>query len=72
MNSDKHDKPGFLAVILSVIAAFFGVQTEKNRQRDFSAGKPIHYILIGIVLTVFFVVSIMGLVSLVLPDSPTP
>ncbi|MEX1220689.1 MAG: DUF2970 domain-containing protein [Idiomarina sp.] len=70
MSSDKHEKPSFMAVVLSVIAAFFGVQTERNRQRDFSAGKPIHYILIGVVLTVMFVVGLMGLVSLVLPDSP--
>lgn len=70
MSSDKHEKPSFMAVVLSVIAAFFGVQTERNRQRDFSAGKPIHYILIGIVLAVVFVLGLMGLVSLVLPDSP--
>lgn len=60
-------KPGFWAVTVSVIAAAFGVQTDKNRQRDFSQGNPLAYIVGGLIFTVLFVLSIVGIVMLVLP-----
>ncbi len=65
---DSQKKPGFLAVVMSVIAAAFGVQTEANRERDFEHGNPVVYIVAGILFTVLFVLTIMGIVSLVLPD----
>ncbi|MBE0507835.1 MAG: DUF2970 domain-containing protein [Marinospirillum sp.] len=45
-----------LQVIKSVLAAFFGVQSEKNRQRDFQQSSPLPYILVGLVLAGVFVV----------------
>ena len=54
-------------IALSVVAAAFGVSTNKNRERDFSQSSPIPYIIGGIVFTVVFVLSIIGVVSLVLP-----
>lgn len=59
--------PGALAVLLSVVAAAFGVQSEKNRERDFSEGNPIVYIVAGLVFTVLFVLTLIGVVMLVLP-----
>ena len=53
-------------VIKSVLASFFGVQSEKNRARDFTHGKPAHFIIIGIVLTLVFVLVIWGVVKIVL------
>lgn len=50
----------------SVMAAAFGVQSSKNRQRDFNRGKPIHFIIIGIVFTVAFVLLVVTVVRLVL------
>jgi hypothetical protein len=44
-----------LQVIKSVLAAFFGVQSEKNRQRDFQQSSPLPYILVGLVLAGVFV-----------------
>lgn len=58
--------PGLLQVVQSVLAAFFGVQSEKSRQRDFTRGKPIHYITIGLVATVVFVLTIVLIVKLVM------
>jgi hypothetical protein len=58
--------PTLWQVIQSVLAAFFGVQTEQNRQRDFTRGKPAHYVIIGLVATALFVLLMIGLVKLVL------
>ena len=54
-------------MIGSTIAAAFGVQSSKNRERDFSQGKALPFIFMGIAFTVLFVLAVMGVVSLVLP-----
>ena len=59
--------PSFFQVMLSVIAAAFGVQTNKNYERDFSTGNPLAYIVGGLLFTVLFILTIAGIVSLVLP-----
>lgn len=58
--------PGSLAILRSVGAAFFGVQSEANRRRDFTHGKLIHYIVAGAAATIALVLTIWGLVQLVL------
>lgn len=64
---DRNDeRPGLLDVIRSVGAAFFGVQSEANRQRDFTHGKLIHYVVAGALATVVLIGTIWGLVQLVL------
>lgn len=40
-----------LQVIQSVAWAFFGVQSHRNRVRDFNSGKPLHFIVVGLLLT---------------------
>lgn len=57
----------FWQVLGSTLAAAFGVQSSKNRQRDFTHGKASHFILMGIGFTVVFVLLMAGLVSYVLP-----
>lgn len=47
--------PTLWQTIASVGAAFFGVQTRKNRERDFTRGKASHFIIIGIAMTIVFV-----------------
>lgn len=42
-------------VVLSVVAALFGVQSESNRQQDFDQQSPWPFILGGIIAIVFFV-----------------
>jgi len=68
MNEERNHerKPGVLDVFKSVGAAFLGVQSEANRQRDFSRGKLHHYIIAGAVATVAFILLLYGLVQLVL------
>jgi divalent metal cation (Fe/Co/Zn/Cd) transporter len=52
--------------IKSVAASFFGVQSSKNRDRDFKHGKAAHFIVVGIVATVVFILTIVLVVRLVL------
>jgi hypothetical protein len=59
--------PGFIQIMLSVGAAAIGVQTGKNYERDFTTGSPLPYIVGGIIFTALFVLTIVGVVSLVLP-----
>lgn len=65
--SDPDNKPlSFWQVLLSVLAAAFGVQSGKNRQRDFSRGKPMHFVAIGLLATALFVLLLYGTVKLVI------
>ena len=64
--SAREDKIKFGDVVRSVAAAFFGVQSNRNRERDFKHGKPVHYIAIGAAATVLFVLVLWGVVKLVL------
>lgn len=66
---DKNSSPSFGAVLASAVSAMFGVQSSKNRERDFTRGKPIHYIIVGLVLTAVFVLSVWGLVTMVLSNA---
>jgi len=65
-NSSNSRSPGLLSIIFSVLAAFFGVQSEKNRTRDFQHGRPIHYILVGLIMTLLFILLVWSVVKLVL------
>ena len=58
--------PTFLQIALSVVAAAFGVQTQANQDRDFANGKPVVFIIAGLIFTLVFVLSIIGVVKLVL------
>lgn len=42
---------GPLQVIQSIAWSFFGVQSSRNRRRDFSAGNPWHYIVAAVLMT---------------------
>ncbi|MNC34258.1 Protein of unknown function [Pseudomonas linyingensis] len=50
----------------SVLAAALGVQSSKNRTRDFTHGKPSHFIILGLLFTGLFVLLLFALVKLVL------
>jgi len=64
---DEENKPlTFWEMLQSVLSAALGVQSGKNRARDFSRGKPSHFIMLGVLFTVFFVLTIFGVVKLVL------
>lgn len=58
--------PGLRQIVASVFAAAFGVQSSKNRERDFKYGKAIYFIAAGIIFTTLFVLTIVLVVKLVL------
>lgn len=54
------------AVVRSVLAAAFGVQSARNKQRDFSQGNYRHFVVAGIVFTILFVLTLLVVVNVVL------
>jgi hypothetical protein len=63
---EKKKSPSILKVVFSVIAGAFGVQSSKNSERDLTTGNPLVFIAVGLVLTILFVLTIIGVVKLVL------
>jgi len=51
---------------MSVMAAFFGVQSSANRERDFTRGKASHFILLGLLATVLLISLLVGVVMLIM------
>lgn len=58
--------PSLLGVFGSVLASMFGVQSSRQREVDFTHGRASHYIIVGLVMTVVFVLVIWGVVTLVM------
>lgn len=52
-------QPTLWQMILSVIAAMFGVQSEQNRERDFTKGSLWLFILLGIISLIVFIVAVI-------------
>ena len=57
----------YFATIKSVAAAFFGVQSNKNREQDFTEGKLSHFIVAGIIGVIIFIAILIAIVNLVIP-----
>ncbi|TPH15197.1 DUF2970 domain-containing protein [Litorilituus lipolyticus] len=55
-----------LRVIKSILAAFIGVQSNKNRLQDFTHGKASHFIIAGIIGVVLFIAFLVIIVNIVL------
>ena len=67
--SQPESPHGLWDTIKSVAASFFGVQSSKNRERDFKHGKAAHFIIVGLVATAVFIVTIVLVVRLVLQNA---
>lgn len=67
-DSGQRSRRGLSAwqVIKSTLAAAFGVQTPEARERDFSHGSPLPFIVAGVVFTAVFVIALVVVVNLVL------
>lgn len=66
MSNPRPERVTLLQVLQSVLAAMFGVQSGRNRERDFNRGSPSQYIIIGLIVVALFVLTIFGVVKLVL------
>jgi len=58
--------PSLLGVLGSVMASMFGVQSNRKREQDFTHGKPSQYVIVGLLVTVAFILTVWGVVSLVM------
>jgi hypothetical protein len=56
-------------VISSVFAAGLGVQSSKNRERDFKQGRIGVFIAAGLIFTLLFIAVVFGVVQLVLKSA---
>jgi hypothetical protein len=65
-NSDNRKKISAFSFMGSIIAAWFGVQTKANRERDFEQGKFHHFVIGGIIFAVLFVFFVVGIVKTVM------
>jgi hypothetical protein len=57
---------GFWELVKSTSSAFIGVQSNANRERDFSRGKISHFIWMGLLFGLIFVGTLIGVVQLVM------
>ena len=57
-----------MQVIGSVFAAGLGVQSSKNRERDFNQGNFKVFVISGIVFTLLFIGAVFTIVKMVLAD----
>jgi len=65
-NETRKKEPSLWDVAKSVQAAFLGVQSRKNYERDFQHGKPSQYIIVGLIGVAIFIAIIISVVKLVM------
>ncbi len=68
----EEEEPGkvtVLSMIGSAFAAAFGVQSRRNRERDFKSKSIVPFIVTGIIFTALFVGTVVLVVRLVLANS---
>lgn len=58
---DNQEKPKATSwnVLVSVFRAWFGVQTEANRERDFNTDSPTPFIIAGIIFTLVMIFAVV-------------
>lgn len=71
MNDKDSKAPTLRQTLMSVLASFAGVQSRANRERDFSHGKPLHFIALAIALTLGLVLMVVLIVKLVMRTAVT-
>lgn len=66
---EQKKKMNPLQVVGSVFAAGLGIQSSKNRERDFKHGRAGIFIAAGIVFTLLFIGTVITVVRLVLENA---
>ncbi len=64
--SENTQKPRFVDIVKSTLAAAVGVQSNKNRERDFAQGNILAYVVSGIIFTVLFISTVIIVVKMVI------
>lgn len=52
-------------ILRSSLAAGLGVQSSRNRERDFAAGSPRRFIVMGLLLTTLFIASLVTVIRVI-------
>jgi hypothetical protein len=60
------ERVSFWQTVGSVLAAFYGVQSLRTRERDFTRGSPTMFMLVGFGLTAAFAFVLIGAVKFML------
>ena len=66
MSSKQENELPLWRVVISVMQAALGVQSGKNRERDFSKGRPAAYIIAGLIFTIVFILVLYGVVKMIM------
>lgn len=66
---EPHQPLGVGAMLLSILAAAIGVQSGRNRERDFVRGRALTYIISGVVFTTLFIATLVMLVNFILRNT---
>jgi hypothetical protein len=66
---ENQDNTTLLQVIGSVLMAGLGIQSSKNKERDFKQGNFKSFIIVGLAFTVLFVVAVATVVNTVLDSA---
>jgi len=61
--------PSFWQIVFSTMSAFLGVQSNKNRVRDFKHGNFLAYVVSGFIFTAIFIFCVVFVVKLVLSNA---
>lgn len=68
-NENPEARRSLVSLFGSIAAAAMGVQSTKNRERDFATGSPARFVVAGIIGTAVFVLTLYLVVKLVLSSS---
>lgn len=59
----------YLKIFKSVLSAMIGVQKKKNLEEDFSKSSATPFIIVGIIMTIVFIVAVWLVVQLALSSA---
>ena len=65
-DSEEEMQLSFWQLLKSTLSAFLGVQSTANRERDFRHGKLSHFIWMGLLFGLVFVLTLIGVVQVVM------
>jgi hypothetical protein len=64
--SENNKNIGIIKIILSILSSFIGIQSDKNRVRDFKSNNAKSFIIIGLIMTFLLVLILYFSVILIL------
>jgi hypothetical protein len=66
VQAESSDELSIGQIVGSVLASFFGVQSSRNRKRDFKSGKAKQFVVVGIIMTAVCCLTLYSVVSMVM------